>query len=405
MRLVVGILASLALLTFCPAAVFAEETSASLPRGTLIKGESSSAVYFYGWDERRYVFPNEKVYFTWYEDFSGVQRISDDVLASITIGGNVTYRPGVKMIKLQTDPRVYAVGNDQLLRWVTSEVLAREIYGSDWADQIDDVSDAFFVDYEVGRPIKRPNEYNPDWQLYTNADLFFALAGGYTDASDLPEDVPLYPNGNVESVAFENAGVASVSFRSNDAKDGVFSWYREHAYEYGWVEVEPSAVEKFVLKEALGPTFQQSFQGTVYKLSITVYGSSFYVQRSLNVDAVDIESLPDSVPVYTGGELVSAGPMGKDTYGYLSISEESPPSIFNQIDPDARKQSWQQIEVADVDANVVRAYERMQGPELRHLYLFIIDVPEEAIRFVMVSEGPSTMFGGASLSEVAEGLY
>jgi hypothetical protein len=127
--------------------------------GTLIKG-SQPAVYFYGEDGKRYVFPNDKIFFTWYSDFSNVQTISDAELANIQIGGNVTYRPGTKLVKVTTDPKVYAVGTAGKLQWIISEELAIAIYGEDWAQQVQDLADAFFADYEIGSAIQSADDFN-----------------------------------------------------------------------------------------------------------------------------------------------------------------------------------------------------------------------------------------------------
>src|SRR3989338_4746527 len=75
--------------------------------GDLIKG-GTAAVYYYGTDAKRYVFPTEKTYQSWYANFDQVKTVSDTELASYPLGGNVTYRPGVKLIKIMTDPKVYA---------------------------------------------------------------------------------------------------------------------------------------------------------------------------------------------------------------------------------------------------------------------------------------------------------
>jgi hypothetical protein len=117
--------------------------------GTLIKG-SLSVVYYCGKDGKRYVFVNDKAFFTWYDDFSSVVIISDTDLAKIPLGGNITYRPGKRMIKVQSDPRVYVISRGGLLRWVSSEAIALQLYGPNWATMIDDVSDAFFVNYTMG---------------------------------------------------------------------------------------------------------------------------------------------------------------------------------------------------------------------------------------------------------------
>ncbi len=117
----------------------------------LVKG-SSSAVYYID-EGKRYVFPNEKIYFSWYRDFSGVRTVSDEELASYVIGGNVTYRPGSRLVKLQSDPRVFAVGAGGRLRWVSSETAASALYGTAWNTYVDDLSDAFFFNYKEGEPI------------------------------------------------------------------------------------------------------------------------------------------------------------------------------------------------------------------------------------------------------------
>ncbi|MBI4280716.1 Ig-like domain-containing protein [Candidatus Uhrbacteria bacterium] len=127
--------------------------SAPCVSDTLVKSQASTAVYYCGSDGKRYVFPNDKVYFTWYADFSKVTMVSDAVLASLQLGGVVTYRPGVKMIKIESDPKVYAVAPNGLLRWVSSEAIAVKLYGTDWNKQIDDLAVSFFARYQTGPDI------------------------------------------------------------------------------------------------------------------------------------------------------------------------------------------------------------------------------------------------------------
>ncbi|MBD3360103.1 MAG: hypothetical protein GF365_05365 [Candidatus Buchananbacteria bacterium] len=143
-------------LVFLPA-VYA----ADLAPGDLIKA-SSSAVYYYGVDAKRYVFPDLKTYETWYANFSEVKEITDEELAAIPIGGNVTFRPGTKMVKINTDPKVYAVSQDGTLRWVTTEAIAECLYGADWEDLVADISDAFFINYTIGQPITDCADYDKE---------------------------------------------------------------------------------------------------------------------------------------------------------------------------------------------------------------------------------------------------
>lgn len=134
-------------------------THAAAPTGSLIKGTTSSSVYFLA-DGKRYSFPNEAVYKSWYADFSGVVTVPDSELASYMLGGNVTYRPGVKLIKVTTDPKVYAVSRYGVLRWVTTEEAAASLYGANWNTKVDDVADTFFTNYVVGAPITIATSYS-----------------------------------------------------------------------------------------------------------------------------------------------------------------------------------------------------------------------------------------------------
>lgn len=128
--------------------------------GSLIRGESFAAVYYMGVDGFRYVFPNSSTYFTWYDDFDSVVWISDSDLATIPIGGNVTYRAGERMVKITSDPTTYAVDVGGVLRHVGSEDIAVDLYGSSWNTMIDDVPDSFFSNYSIGDPIEDSSDYD-----------------------------------------------------------------------------------------------------------------------------------------------------------------------------------------------------------------------------------------------------
>ena len=121
--------------------------------------QADSAVYYVGSDGRRHAFPNDRVYATWYTDFSGVRVVSATDLASIPLGANVTYKPGMKLVQFQTDPKVYAVSSNRTLRWVKTQTAAEAIYGSDWNHQVDDISDTFYLDYTFGTDIGSSSDY------------------------------------------------------------------------------------------------------------------------------------------------------------------------------------------------------------------------------------------------------
>jgi len=118
-----------------------------------IKMKGDAAVYYCGKDGKRYVFPNKKTHDTWYSNFNGVIELTVEEMGKIPLGGNVTYRPGARLVKVTSAPDVFAVAADGTLRYVT-EAVATRLYGPNWNTKIDDIPDAFFTDYVIGEPIK-----------------------------------------------------------------------------------------------------------------------------------------------------------------------------------------------------------------------------------------------------------
>lgn len=168
-----------------------EESSA---RGMLVKlvddGDATTtvdaAVYVIGEDGMRHAFSSEAVYNSWFEDFEDVAYIDPVNLASYQLGDNVTVRPGTYLVKITTDPKVYAVEPDGVLRWVASEEIAIALYGSDWATRVIDVSDIFWNNYTVGDAITSATPTNGSIGvnsstgevLYMSEDEYFSLGSG-----------------------------------------------------------------------------------------------------------------------------------------------------------------------------------------------------------------------------------
>lgn len=141
---------SLVLVTILSVSGFSFNTvKAAAPDMSLIKMNGLSTVYYLK-GGKRYVFPNQKTFMTWYANFSNVATISQSELESYPLGGNVTYRPGTKLVKITTDPKVYAVGYNRTLHSIVSEANAASLWGANWAKMIEDVPDSFFTNYVVG---------------------------------------------------------------------------------------------------------------------------------------------------------------------------------------------------------------------------------------------------------------
>lgn len=115
---------------------------------------ADTAVYYYAVNGKRYVFPNEKTFYTWYPDFSRVKIIPNNQMSLVPIGGNITYRPGSRMVKFQTDSKTYLPTKGGVLRWVKTEEIARGLFGDAWNQYVDDISEAFYVNYRFGNPLE-----------------------------------------------------------------------------------------------------------------------------------------------------------------------------------------------------------------------------------------------------------
>jgi uncharacterized repeat protein (TIGR01451 family) len=188
-----------AALTFNIALPLAQATT-TLSSGDLIKG-SSDAVYYYANDGKRWVFPNEKTYTSWYSDFSGVKTVSDAELAAIPLGKNVTYRPGVKLVKVTTNPKVYAVSAKGVLRWVTSETVATGLYGSAWNKNVDDLPDPFFINYTVGADIVNVSDFSPAGQTSAATSINIDQQLQQLDQPVLPTTTSTSPTPSATSTA------------------------------------------------------------------------------------------------------------------------------------------------------------------------------------------------------------
>lgn len=133
--------------------------AAALSGGTFVKS-SESTVYRISDNGKRYVYPNYSTFRSWFMDpYTGlvlppeIVTLTNSELSAYPLGGMINQRPGIRMVKIQTDPKVYAVSPGGILHWIPTEALARELYGVDWNQRIDDVPVEFFTNYIVDVPI------------------------------------------------------------------------------------------------------------------------------------------------------------------------------------------------------------------------------------------------------------
>ena len=134
------------------------------PPGSLVKIASLSAVYYLGEDSQRYVFPNERVFYSWYDNFDGVKVISSEDMAKLPLGGLITYRPGTWMVTFVTTADVWTVTQGGVLRKLKDEQMAKDLYGENWNQHIHDINDAFYASYVFGDDLETAAQYNKESQ-------------------------------------------------------------------------------------------------------------------------------------------------------------------------------------------------------------------------------------------------
>jgi len=96
---------------------------------------SGSPIVYLILDETIYSMPSEKVYFSWFENWEAVKTVSASYLNSFKNGGAATYAPG-SLFKMSGDPKVYMVGSDGKFHWITTQLVAYNIFGETWNKDI-----------------------------------------------------------------------------------------------------------------------------------------------------------------------------------------------------------------------------------------------------------------------------
>lgn len=155
-----------------------------LPVAGLIRGVSTRAVYLFH-NGKRWAFPSERLFRSWYVNFNAVIVVSDADLATVPLAGNVTYRPGIRLVKLQTDNRVFAVGRYGVLRHLASELAARELYGDAWATLVDDILDINFGNYLEGAPVLSSSDFSRTSESAVTAPTDNVRPAGFSVESGL----------------------------------------------------------------------------------------------------------------------------------------------------------------------------------------------------------------------------
>jgi len=124
-----------------------------------------------------------------------VKTVSDQFLASIPLAANIRYRPGTRLIKIQSDPKVYFLEDVKTLRWIQTEDDAIALYGDVWTNEVRDVPVTFFGDYTLGDPMDMYSLY-PEHVSYTKRIYTSPSAGIEMDSFSIFGSISNTPESN-----------------------------------------------------------------------------------------------------------------------------------------------------------------------------------------------------------------
>ena len=211
--------------------------AASYSAGSLIalENKTAAAVYYIGDDGNKYVFPDGKTYFTWYENFNDVKKVNLATLDQYPDGGVVPYRGGTRLITHQNTAKIYAVEPGGIIRWLKNETIAKNLYGNSWATLVQDILPGYFsTSYTVGSELsdKLPEGTvikqigDKDYYIIENGLRRKLSAQAFTDnrlqfkyAIEL-NDLSDYPEGSGVSGEEDHISKAHYRYRNRNGNNG-----------------------------------------------------------------------------------------------------------------------------------------------------------------------------------------
>jgi hypothetical protein len=124
--------------------------------GDVLRGEHYPTVYYIDANMLRRPFQDSQTYFTHYSSWTTVRTVTDATLSTLTMGKPMLPKSGVVLVKIVSDPRVYALEtsldglHEVSLRWIPSETIAKALYGSTWADYVIDIPSTIYTHFGHG---------------------------------------------------------------------------------------------------------------------------------------------------------------------------------------------------------------------------------------------------------------
>ncbi|MBI1908301.1 hypothetical protein HYS28_02705 [Candidatus Uhrbacteria bacterium] len=134
------------------------EELADVDAGQVVMSPSFSETYYVAEDGTRRPFIDTQSMYTYIRHADDVAMVTDATVASLALGAPMLPKSGTVLVKEAISPDVYLVTGDvesPVIRHITSERIAAEMFGEDWADYVIDVPPTVLVRYARGEAIDR----------------------------------------------------------------------------------------------------------------------------------------------------------------------------------------------------------------------------------------------------------
>ncbi len=152
---------SLTILT--SSAVLAATNSAAktiLPFGTVFKIKTAPQVYYVAENKIAYGIPDEATFFSWFPSFNKIQIYPKGTIGNTVSKSILTIKPGARVVKFGTDPRLYTISKGARVRWIRDEETLRQLFGNNWESYLATLNAKRKSDYILGTDIKKTADFD-----------------------------------------------------------------------------------------------------------------------------------------------------------------------------------------------------------------------------------------------------
>ncbi|MFA5359129.1 MAG: PA14 domain-containing protein, partial [Patescibacteria group bacterium] len=115
------------------------------------------------------------------KDFNNIRTVTNSQLSELSLGQNIKLRPGTYLMKLISDPKVYAVEPAGVIKHISSPAQAELLFGTDWKGRVIDLPDSLYQDYKDGGVLK--DNRHPTGMVFRyqgEPDDYYLLTNGYS---------------------------------------------------------------------------------------------------------------------------------------------------------------------------------------------------------------------------------